>query len=107
MSKFDFKELIKETIETVYDPRAKHCWFVHSWSMWDTTLPNFQIRRCMDCGKRQYKKLPVDVCTHHWSDIRTGTLNSGGLTLGCFHDQRCVRCGELRRVELRTKQSYA
>lgn len=51
--------------------KAKHCWFVHAWTKWETqdvkrfyvsdpdhTWPSqIQTRRCLDCGLTQRQDL--------------------------------------------------
>lgn len=104
----DFHELINEAISSVYDPRAKRCWLFHSWSMWDLDgSETWQIRRCVNCGVRQYKKIKQG-CAHQWKEIRSGALVQDAdsrVVLGYFHDQKCVNCGALRHIELRSGAS--
>lgn len=100
----DFKALVDEATKTTYDPRGRRCWpWSHHWTMWNTEpAGRFQIRRCVGCGKEQRHEL-VAICTHDWFTVREGPVlaeGKGDIPIAHFHDQTCLRCGELRHKRL-------
>jgi len=95
----DFNQLAKEAVETVYNPRAKPCWFwLHKWTMWESEDNTTQTRRCVNCGKIQSNS--INGCNHDWIICDSFTLSRGDMKIGMGYNQYCIKCGEIRLKEI-------
>ena len=101
-STISFQELAREAQETVYNPRPSgRCWLFHDFSMWENDASlTFQHRRCFRCGLSKTKRLQIKPHIHDWSLIRYGTLSQNEVVTGYFYVQKCIKCGEIRRVNV-------
>lgn len=100
--KIDFKALAEEAAASTYNPRAKRCWLLHQWSMWETPPDQrTQGRRCLKCGKIQRNTLEK-VHTHKWTTYETRDVynSTSKRPIAVAHLQRCDQCGEIRRRDL-------
>lgn len=100
--KIDFKALAKEAAASTYNPRAKRCWLLHQWSMWETSPDQrTQGRRCLKCGKIQRNTLEK-VHTHKWRETARSNLmrTNTELPVGVVVFLKCDQCGEVHRRDL-------
>jgi hypothetical protein len=73
--------------------------------MWDTDAGGmFQARRCLGCGKEARRHL-TKLCAHQWQTTSVLNLVSPEQQtrhpIGEIHIQRCRRCGDVQRRDLR------